>query len=71
MKVAHRIVWIPVYSKTSTTVTTPASRVNVGPPVIDNFSNRPPAVVTIVTPSLLVDRGWRRLPDRPGEGERR
>ena len=39
----------PVYSKTSTKATVPASRVNVGPPVIDNFSNRPPAVLMIVT----------------------
>src|SRR4051794_24626501 len=39
----------PVYSKTSTKVTIPASRVNVGPWVIDNFSNRPPRVVMIVT----------------------
>src|SRR2546423_756121 len=39
----------PVYSKTSTKATGPASRVNVGPWVIDNFSNRPPAVLVIVT----------------------
>src|ERR1700758_451473 len=39
----------PVYSKTSTTVAGPASRVNGGPPVIDNFSIRPAAILTIVT----------------------
>src|SRR3954453_5534262 len=31
----------PVYSKTSTKVAGPALRLKVGPPVIENFSNRP------------------------------
>ena len=39
----------PVYLKTSTKVTDPASILRVGPPVIENFSNRPPLVVVIVT----------------------
>jgi hypothetical protein len=60
-----------MYSKTSTMVTTPASRVNVGPPVIDDFSNRPPAEVTIVTPACSSITAGDVLPDRPGEGERR
>src|SRR5580765_8725238 len=39
----------PVYLETSTVVKVPASRLNVGPWVIDNLSNRPTVVVAIVT----------------------
>ena len=38
-----------VYSKTSTKLTDPALIHKVGPPVIENYSNRPSLVVVIVT----------------------